>query len=350
MKMKIRVTLCFALVFSLVQVSNFLVSAAGNKMDFYLIENYIIPNSDKVLLAEKDLFHLSAYNIDFARNEIYARHGYIFKNETYSSYFSSKPWYKKNKKFKESMLNNTEKKNVEFLWSYSSNLKANFHKINGNEFSIDLNGDGIKDKINLKCSQGDREYTLTVNNTKINGSGDNLDGIMYVADINTKDKYKEIAITESGPSDDSNTYFYYYNGSKLIYMGKVQGNNYSLKINGSGKFITKTRGAILQTWFYSDEYKLSANHKLFHITEKYRKMNTIVTVKKPLKLQKSPTDSSPILTLKTGQKIFLTDTDNEKWCAVETADGQKGWFSTSSLLNINSIPATDYFDGLYMVD
>ena len=349
MKIKFRVSLCISLIFSLVLGTNCFVSATG-KLDFSQIENYVIPNSDKILLAEKDLFDLSAYDIDVARNEIYARHGYIFKNENYSLFFSTKPWYKKNKNFKEALLNKIEKKNVEFLWTYSNKLKSNFKKINGNEFYIDLNGDGKKDKINLNCLPGEYEYSLTVNNSKINGSGDNLDGIMYIADINTKDKYKEIAITESGPSDDSKTYFYYYNGSSIIYMGKVQGNNYSLKINGSGKFITKTRGAILQTWFYSDEYKLSATHKLSHITEKYRKMNTIVTVKKPLKLQKSPTDSSPLMTLKTGQKVLLTDTDNKKWCAVETAEGQKGWFSTTSLWEINSVPATDYFDGLCMAD
>lgn len=174
-------------------------------------------------------------------------------------------------------------------------------------------------------------------------------GIMYLTDIDQKDKFREIAITESGPSSDNMTSFYYYDGSQIVFMGKVEGGEHSLKINGSGVLSTKTRGLILHTWFYTDEYKLSTSHKLLHIPEQYRKMNTIVTVKKQLKLQKSPADSSHALTLQIGEKVILTDTDNIKWCAVETANGQKGWFSTEDLSEASSYSG-DYFEGLCMAD
>ncbi len=78
-------------------------------------------------------------------------------------------------------------------------------------------------------------------------------------------------------------------------------------------------------------------------------MNTIVTVKKQLKLQKSPATSIPVLTLQVGEKVILTDTDNIKWCAVETVNGQKGWFNIADLSKPNSFPQ-DYFEGLCMAD
>ncbi len=348
-KLLFRSLIMFLLSFSLC-VSSTLSIAAITRRDFYQLENYILPSSNKVRLTEKDLFHLSIYNIDVARNEIYARHGYVFKNQTYTDIFTGKPWYKRNPKFKESDLSSIERKNVEFLLSYTNRLKANFKKIEGSHYSIDLNGDGKKDKINLSCNPGDYEFKLAINTSSISGRGDNLDGVMYLADINNRDNIKEIALTESGPSNDSKTYFYYYDGSKIVYMGSVQGDNYSLKLNGSGRFITKTRGSILQTWFYSDEYKLSSSHQLSHITESYRKMNTIVTVKKQLTLQKSQTDPAAAVTLNAGEKVLLSDTDDVKWCSIETADGKKGWFSTTGFSEINRSPATDYFEGLCMAD
>ncbi|MDF2985368.1 MAG: hypothetical protein K0R50_878 [Eubacterium sp.] len=341
--------LMILITFSL-SVNSVVFAATGNKLDFYQLENYIIPSSNKVVLSEKDLYELSAYSLDIARNEIFARHGYVFKNESYADYFSTMPWYKKNSKFKESMLSSIEKKNTEFIRSYVNKLRSNFKEVKGKNITIDLNGDGIKENIALTCTTGSDKYSLKVNKASISGTGDNLDGVMYIADIDTKDKYKEIAITESGPSADYNTYFYYYNGSRLIFMGKVQGSDFSIKASGTGSFTTKTRGSILQTWFYTDEYKLNSDHTLSNLVKKYYKMNTIITVKKPLKLQKSPTDPAVATTLKAGEKVLLSDTDNKKWCAIETSGGIKGWFNVEPFDKIEGISASEYFDGLSYAD
>ena len=322
----------------------------AKKIDFYQIENYILPNSNKALITEKDLYELLPYSIDLARNEIYARHGYIFKNDYYSDYFGSKPWYKKNINFKETLLSSLEKKNALFLKSYSDKLKTNFKKVEGNKLLTDLNGDGKKDSVKLDCISGSDEYTLTVNNSSISGTGCNMDGVMYIFDIDIKDKYKEIAISESGPSSDNCTYLYYYNGNKLIFMGRVEGSDYALKISGSGTFTTKTRGNLLQTWFYTDQYKLSSSHKLVHIPHKLYKMNTFVTLKIQLKLHKSPTDMSTALVLKPGEKVLITDTDNKKWCAIETSKGVKGWFAVGNFGDINGKIGSDIFDGLCYAD
>ncbi len=349
-----RFSVVFLLIMSLMFISfgasSVSMAAASQKLDFYQLENYILPNSNKVLLLEKDLYELSTSTLDYARNEIFARHGYIFKNENYKEYFSNKPWYKENSNFKESLLSEIEKKNAEFIRAYTNKLLAHFKKVEGHSISLDINSDGIKENISLNCTTGGDKFSLKVNRASIAGTGDNLDGVMYIADIDSKDKYKEIAITESGPSGDYNTYFYYYNGSTLIFMGKVQGSDFNIKVKGSGSFTTKTRGSILQTWFYTDEYKLDSNHKLSVVAKKYYKMNTIITVKRQLKLQKSPTDPAVVVTLKVGEKAMLTDTDNNKWCAVETARGSKGWFRVENFDNIKSLPASEYFEGLIYAD
>jgi uncharacterized membrane protein YvbJ len=62
--------------------------------------NYIFTKSTSEKLLESDLATLSKENLALARNEIYARHGYIFKSEPFNSYFDSKSWYKPDTSFK----------------------------------------------------------------------------------------------------------------------------------------------------------------------------------------------------------------------------------------------------------
>jgi uncharacterized membrane protein YvbJ len=62
--------------------------------------NYIFTKSTSEKLLKSDLATLSKEKLALARNEIYARHGYIFKSETINSYFDSKSWYKPTTSFR----------------------------------------------------------------------------------------------------------------------------------------------------------------------------------------------------------------------------------------------------------
>lgn len=83
--------------------------------------DYIIPDSDRKVLKDADIEGMSAKELNYARNEIFARHGRKFDSKELRDYFESKSWYKGEYSAEEfdkkssSVLNNTEKKNVEFL-------------------------------------------------------------------------------------------------------------------------------------------------------------------------------------------------------------------------------------------
>lgn len=68
------------------------------------------------------------------RNEIYARHGYIFKSPELKQQFESKNWYKPNANFSEKELKQIEKKNVQYL--------KEFEDCTNSEYSV--NKDKIK--------------------------------------------------------------------------------------------------------------------------------------------------------------------------------------------------------------
>ena len=184
-----------------------------------------------------------------------------------------------------------------------------------------------------------------------------------IVDIDYKDGIKEIAISEYGPSNDEATRFYYYNGEKIINIGYISGfygpmHQYGegmvgdMKIEGMGKVITKTRGEILHTWFYEDEYGLSKHHYLLNKKKTLYEMDAKVTVLKEIELQKSPEDETEVLRLEPNDEVIITHTDNIQWCMVQTTDGQEGWFAIDGFDKIRGldISASEVFSGLNYAD
>lgn len=55
--------------------------------------DYILPFSDSRYLTRDEVAQLSLEELRLARNEIYARHGYIFKDPALKAYFEAKAWY-----------------------------------------------------------------------------------------------------------------------------------------------------------------------------------------------------------------------------------------------------------------
>ncbi len=79
---------------------------------------YILQDSDVKLLSRSDVEGLSLKEINYAKNEIYARHGRKFKSPELQRYFNSKSWYRGTidaEAFGENLLSDVEKKNAEFL-------------------------------------------------------------------------------------------------------------------------------------------------------------------------------------------------------------------------------------------
>lgn len=74
---------------------------------------YILPNSDSRVYSYDELRALNDSDLTLARNEIFARHGYIFKLEQFSNYFNSQSWYVPRYNSQDSItLNSYEKTNI----------------------------------------------------------------------------------------------------------------------------------------------------------------------------------------------------------------------------------------------
>lgn len=90
--------------------------------------DYVIPDSDTVSYSADDIrgMSLSVDELWYARNEIYARHGRKFRDQTLQAYFDSKPWYTPTyspDEFDDSVqLSSVERSNAEAIKSVEQSL------------------------------------------------------------------------------------------------------------------------------------------------------------------------------------------------------------------------------------
>ncbi len=83
--------------------------------------DFIIPDSATRFLTNADLNILTTEEIRIARNEIFARHGRIFKSKDMNDYFGKKDWYKPSvpaEQFDNSYLNKIELENLKLITNY----------------------------------------------------------------------------------------------------------------------------------------------------------------------------------------------------------------------------------------
>jgi len=74
------------------------------------------------LISEPMLHDLSLHELRLLRNEVYARHGRVFKTLWLQQYFGSQPWYDPKDDFKDEDLSGPDKTNVETIVAYENNL------------------------------------------------------------------------------------------------------------------------------------------------------------------------------------------------------------------------------------
>ena len=74
------------------------------------------------LIADRMLRGLSLHELRLLRNEIYARHGRIFKTVWIQQYFGFQPWYDPKEDFKDEDISGNDKTNIETIVRYENKL------------------------------------------------------------------------------------------------------------------------------------------------------------------------------------------------------------------------------------
>jgi len=73
-------------------------------------------------ISEQMLHGLSLHELRLLRNEVYARHGRMFRAEWLQQYFYAQPWYTPDENFKDESLSGSNKVNVETIVEYENRI------------------------------------------------------------------------------------------------------------------------------------------------------------------------------------------------------------------------------------
>lgn len=80
------------------------------------IRYYTIEDLKRKKTGTEDVY--DKFYVKVLRNEIFARHGKTFKSENLQRVFNNQSWYKQNPSYSDDLLNEYEKKNIEFILEY----------------------------------------------------------------------------------------------------------------------------------------------------------------------------------------------------------------------------------------
>ena len=94
-------------------------NSSSSKSDESRNDGFIFPHSSQRKLTVDEVTGLGGDVAQDAINEIYARHGYVFKTKSIQKYYESRGWYHKNYNFSESDLSEIESYNIGLLRKYN---------------------------------------------------------------------------------------------------------------------------------------------------------------------------------------------------------------------------------------
>lgn len=95
------------------------ISPVGIEEGYEAMNEYILPQSSSEYLDENDIAGFSKQKLNYARNEIFARHDRLFASQELMDYFNTTSWYVgwlEPEEFDNTVLNEYERKNISFLY------------------------------------------------------------------------------------------------------------------------------------------------------------------------------------------------------------------------------------------
>lgn len=200
--------------------------------------------------------------------------------------------------------------------------------------SSDLNGDGKPEAISLQWDEDAPQYVLKVGNATVRGKSQNTEvrGVTVV-DLDSGDKWKEIAVHMGLNEGDTNCTLYGFDGQSLKELGNVHALS---EVRGNGIVLSDT-----WTGFWNRREKYVLDHKawkLNHVPQDLYYVGAEATVKQSFPLMYSRTDKTVVANLAQNSKIQVlvaepvrAESDLQLWYLVKSSTGLVGWVRTQDL-------------------
>lgn len=211
------------------------------------------------------------------------------------------------------------------------------------EAEVDLDGDGILERVSIQDTDELGNFTLRIDGLELRGNlGDTVNGFIIV-DIDSSDSFKEVGIHTPGPSDDDKYLMIYYTGKEIKTLGLLtrwpsfQGNGIIYVDDWMG------------FWRKREKYVLNKKKRILErVPQELYYVGVEATVVKTFPIYKSRDSSQIIANLKEGSKILIIA------CSPEGSDDMKHWYlikSESGLLGYAKLESFfDKVEGLPWAD
>lgn len=246
----------------------------------------------------------------------------------------------------------------------------------GSTMSADLNGDesmdaiyydAVSDEANAKMS-----CTLTINGKDFTsalqsedrvlstGASSNYGQQYYLIDLDTSDKFTELAIQDNGESDNCKTHFFRYDGKHLNYLGCIYDllSNATTNAPGNGTLAANLPIHILETLSAKATYKLDGDKLTLvpqdwydidysNVEPKYQNHKILkdVTV-----YTKKDTKSEKVTLTSADGPVTFPVTDNDHWFQIKTDSGKLYYLYMEDFSSLESgIDANTVFENLLQV-
>lgn len=352
---------------------------------------YILPESNQRFIKYNEILDFDTETLKLAKNEIYARHGYIFQTESIAEYFEGCGWYSPSveaSKFDDSVFSQYEIKNIQLLEDYekASGYSYPLKVKNKKTVKVDLDGDGRLEKISFRAKtvrESDdysyTKYTITVNHSVIKYQDSYDEGRLCVVDINTDDKQKELCFENWEPNDYTGRVYLKYSPDDELtripfedeyivdenfpeeeeYKFAPTTPSYTVEYLGDGRMIHTAACEGITRLIVAYEYRLTKNGTIKPVDRVYRVGKDFndfldgdndinVTLKKNLTMYGNHSKSSKKYTVKP-QKLKIIalyisqDSEEGVWTKVELEDKSTKWVEPlRDQLNMEKI-----FDGIH---
>lgn len=197
-------------------------------------KGFIFPNSDKQLINDEELNNYDKFTLLLAKNEIFARRGYKFKDQTLLDYFNNTGWYKISNSVNGDYndLNDIEKKNFDLINQKYNNISKIYMEKNQYQEIIkkDINFDGKDETLTATFTKDNEfaKYEIEVDSDgksyKINGDcGVNITPNLYFADFCFNDNYINFYINYTIEDDYHCTTIFQFNKDGIKKLFDLQG-------------------------------------------------------------------------------------------------------------------------------
>ncbi len=319
-----------------------------------MMEGMMFPDSDERLIMWEELVPLGPEALALARNDFFAREGYVFQKQMYIDHYSPLAWYEPDESFSYDQFNEIQRANI-LLIQVAEARSGNGLLYIPSGTTLDFDQDGVLEELTYDAPD-DNTMNIVLHDTdddyNWNIDYDSPHNEVFLGDISYEDGILDLFTDFDGASSDFESYIAGVTENGFLERGVVAGICDDIRMTGDGSLTASTSMWVMMSWFAPVKHTLGADGKLVKVPEPeyfFGEFPCTTIIDVPMRSAPDASMASD-LTIPAGSAVTLISSDNIEWVKIRWGD-QEGW------LHLDGFKVTDLdkysytvFEGLIIGD